>query len=304
MIDIDAGKLKSFEEQLNPVDLADSRIKAELLGYGEISAIFRIEGIPYALKRLPIFSSGKQAEEYLALHNEYCSRLEAAGILLPAWKGYVVEVPGRPVSLYIAQEIMNSGNFVHRILGRDKTADLEIIEGVIREIGKVWRYNAQTGGSEGVVLAIDGQLSNWVFINGRYFYIDTSTPLLRKNGVEQMNPDLILQSAPSFLRWLLKLFFLDDVLNRYYIPSLVYTDIIGNLFKEQHPELIPEAVERANGYIEGEKEKLSVKKIESYYREDKLIWALFLAFRKIDRFIKTKILRKRYEFILPGKIRR
>ena len=304
MIDIDAEKLKSFEEQLNPVDLTDSGIKAELLGYGEISAIFRIEGIPYALKRLPIFSSGKQAEDYLALHDEYCSRLEAAGILLPEWKGYVVDVPERPVSLYIAQEIMNPGNFVHRMLGRDKAADLETIEGVIKEIEKVWRYNAQSGGSEGIALAIDGQLSNWVLNSGKYFYIDTSTPLLRKNGVEQMNPDLILQSAPSFLRWLLKLFFLDDVLNRYYVPALVYTDIIGNLFKEQHPELIPEAVEIANAYLEGEKEKLTVKKIENYYREDKLIWALFLAFRKIDRFIKTKILRRRYEFILPGKIQR
>lgn len=304
MIEIDIEKLKAFEIQLNPVDLAASAVKAELIGYGEISAIFRLEGIPYAFKRLPIFETSGQAENYLSLHDEYCSLLIDSGISLPEWKGYIIDVPGRPVSLYIAQEVMDSDCFVHKSLGKDKDFDLRLVEGVIREIEKVWRYNASAGRKDGINLAIDGQLSNWVLYKSKYHYIDTSTPLFRREGTEQMNPDLILQSAPSFLRWILKLFFLDDVLNRYYSPSLVYTDIIGNLYKEQHPELIPEAVEIANRYIENENEKLSVKKIENYYKEDKLIWELFLFFRKIDRFIKTRILRKRYEFILPGRINR
>ncbi len=304
MIEIDMEKLQAFEEQLNPVDLDSSSIKVELIGYGEISAIFMLEGYPYALKRLPIFSNRSQAEGYLSLHDEYCKRLAAAGINLPAWKGYIVEVPDRPVSLYVAQAVMDPDSFVHKILGKDKQADLELIEDVIQEIEKVWEYNGKAGKKDNVQLAIDGQLSNWVIRGDKLFYVDTSTPLLRKDGVEQMQPDLILQSAPSFLRWLLKLFFLDDVLNRYYIPALVYTDIIGNLFKEQHPELIPDAVVLANKYIDKDEAPLTVKKIEKYYKEDKLIWALFLSFRRIDRFIKTKILHRRYEFILPGKIKR
>lgn len=304
MIEIDMEILQTFEEQLNPVDLDSSSIKAELIGYGEISAIFMLEGYPYALKRLPIFSNRSEAEGYLSLHDEYCGRLAAAGINLPVWKGYIVEVPDRPVSLYVAQEVMDPGSFVHKVLGKDKPADLELIENVIKEIEKVWAYNREAGKRANVQLAIDGQLSNWVLRDDKLFYVDTSTPLLRRDGVEQMQPDLILQSAPSFLRWLLKLFFLDDVLNRYYIPALVYTDIIGNLFKEQHPELIPDAVVLANKYIDKDEASLTVKKIEKYYKEDKLIWALFLSFRRIDRFIKTKILRRRYEFILPGKIKR
>ncbi len=32
-------------------------------------------------------------------------------------------------------------------------------------------------------------------------YIDTSTPFLRKEGVEQMDPEPLLKSAPFFLRW-------------------------------------------------------------------------------------------------------
>jgi len=304
MIEIDIEKLKAFEEHLNPVDPGSSPVKAELIGYGEISAIFMLEGLPYAFKRLPIFSSREQAEGYLALHDEYCARLVSAGIKLPGWKGFIVEVRGRPVSLYVAQEVMEPEAFVNRILGRDKAADLKLIGDVITEIEKVWKYNGETGKKDNVQLAIDGQLSNWTVRDDDLYYVDTSTPLLRRNGIEQMNPDLILQSAPSFLRWLLKLFFLDDVLNRYYVPELVYTDIIGNLFKEQHPELIPDAVELANSRIGKDGDPLTVKKIEKYYREDRIIWTLFLMFRRIDRFIKTKILRSRYEFILPGKIRR
>ena len=49
---------------------------------------------------------------------------------------------------------------------------------------------------------------------------------------------------------------------------------------------------------------LTVGEVEKYYREDKFIWALFLFLRRLDRWLTTKLLRKRYEFILPGKIKR
>jgi len=303
-MDIDIKKLTEFELGLDPVNLSDSSVKADLLGYGEISAIFKLENIPYALKRLPIFNSQEQAKKYLDLHDEYCTHLIAAGINLPPWKGYIVEIPNRPVSLYIAQEIHPGKNFVHNTLGKDKAKDLETIERVITEIEKVWEYNRTKGADAKIEIAIDGQLSNWTVLDNKLFYIDTSTPLLRIDGKEQMNPDLILQSAPSFLRWILKLFFVDDILNRYYIPFQVYTDLIGNLHKEHQPNLIPSSVIIANKYLKNEKEHLTEKKIEKYYKEDKLIWTLFLSFRRIDRFIKTKILHKRYEFILPGKIKR
>ncbi len=303
-MEIDINVLTEFEQGLNPVKLSDSPIRAELLGYGEISAIFKLENIPCALKRLPIFDSTNQAKEYLELHDEYCSHLKAAGINLPPWKGYIIEVQNRPVSLYIAQEIHKGENFVHNALGKDKARDLETIGKVISEIEKVWKYNKTKGVNAGIEIAIDGQVSNWTILNGKLFYIDTSTPLLRRNKKEQMDPDLILQSAPSFLRWILKLFFVDDILNRYYIPSQVYTDLVGNLHKEQQPELIPEVIPVVNKFLKDASEYLTEKKIKNYYKEDKLIWTLFLAFRRFDRFITTKILKKRYEFILPGKIKR
>jgi len=129
-------------------------------------------------------------------------------------------------------------------------------------------------------------------------------PMYRKNGVEQMDPEPLLRSAPGFLRWILRLFFLDDVMNRYYDRRRVYLDLAANLFKEGRPELIPITVEISNRHLPAEARSLTAAEAEKYYRDDRLIWTLFLSFRRIDRWIKTKIFRKSYEFILPGKIKR
>jgi hypothetical protein len=135
-------------------------------------------------------------------------------------------------------------------------------------------------------------------------YVDTSTPLHRIEGQEQLDPELFLQSAPSFLRWIIRWLFLSDVMNRYYNPRSVYIDLTANLYKEQRPDLVPETIQIINRYITDDLGPLSVKEVKNYYREDKIIWTVFLAFRRLDCWISTKLLRRRYEFILPGKIKR
>jgi hypothetical protein len=41
----------------------------------------------------------------------------------------------------------------------------------------------------------------------------------------------------------------------------------------------------------------------AYYREDARIWRLYLAFKKVDRFLH-RLLGKDYPYILPDKIKR
>ena len=135
-------------------------------------------------------------------------------------------------------------------------------------------------------------------------YIDTSTPLMLENGREKLDPELLIQSAPSFLRWLIRWQFLDDVMTRYYDRRLVYTDLIANLFKEQSPDLVDSWIKAINTSTTNKMDALDKQEIEAYYKEDKLIWRLFLGLRRIDRFIKNKLLGQRYEFVLPGKIKR
>ena len=40
-------------------------------------------------------------------------------------------------------------------------------------------------------------------------------------------------------------------------------------------------------------EPLDVREVEKYYKSDKLIWGLYQRMRLFDRFIKTKLLRKK-----------
>jgi len=307
---IDTDLLQRFEAGLDPQRLSDSRVPGKIVGYGEISAIFQIQDDDdNVYKRLPVFGNHAAAQRYAAMHADYCGRLQQAGLRLPAFATQVVALPRRPVVLYIAQQRLAGERFGHRLIHRlDDGACLDLIEAVAGEIEKVWTFNRTAAPS--VTLAIDGQLSNWVAGASRgqgwqLFYIDTSTPLMRNDGIEQLDPELLLKSAPDTLRWIIRLLFLEEVMNRYYDPRQVYMDLAANLFKEQRPELVPGTVAIVNRRLKGALAPLlTVEEIDAYYARDKWIWTIFLAFRRFDRWIKTRLMSRRYEFILPGKIQR
>ncbi|MFQ6673165.1 MAG: DUF6206 family protein [Fidelibacterota bacterium] len=313
-------RLKSFEQGLDPTRLDRSTLPAQVLGYGEISTVFSIgsrwEGATaggekrspdLACKRMPLFAHRGSAENYEIKYRTYCGLLTEAGLVLPEHTTQIVELPYRPTVFYILQQKLPPERFCHRLLhSLDVTEIRQVLERVAREVDKVWQFN--DAHSPGLELALDGQLSNWVLMGdadgGLMSYVDTSTPLYRVNGVEQLDPELFLKSVPSFLRWIIRRLFLEDVMNRYYNQRNVLIDLAANLYKEQRPDLVPSAVEIMNDTLGENVEPLTQEEVKKYYREDKLIWIVFLTSRRFDRWIKTKVLRQRYEFILPGKIKR
>ena len=305
---IDENLLAQFEIGLNPQNLKDSPIPATIIGYGEISAIFQIADNPdVALKRLPLFSDRAAAEKYVHQYHEYCRLLIEAGLSLPDHQTYIIQPPDRPIAVYIAQRKLPLERFGHQLIHVMDGQEIQsLLENIVSEMDKIWRFNQSA--RPALELALDGQLSNWVWLENAdsqsMVFIDTSTPLFRKKGVEQLDPELFLKSAPAFLRWILRLFFLDDVINRYYDPRLVYMDLAANLYKEQHAALIPLAVKIINTILSDNMKPLTEEEVAKYYRQDMLIWTLFLAFRRLDRWFTTKLFRQRYEFILPGKIKR
>ena len=58
---------------------------------------------------------------------------------------------------------------------------------------------------------------------------------MRRNGVEQLDTELFLRSAPAFLRWVLRLFVLQDVVERYYDVRRVIVDLVANLTRKGAP---------------------------------------------------------------------
>lgn len=319
---VDIETLRRFELGLDPLDPGRSGIPARVIGYGEISTIFEIEEpslAGLAFKRLPVFRSAKEMDDYEELFREYRSVLtEGAGLRVP-WQdtARVVPATGNGV-VYCMQEKMAPGTFCHQLLHTlDDAAILALFCAVLGEMKKVWDFNASQNRLE---VAVDAQLSNWALPGGIFpesaaggeialAYVDTSTPFIRVMGRERLNTELFLRSAPSFLVWLVKLFFLEDVVSRYYDPRLAVVDLVANLYKEGRADLVEPFIAGGNSFFAQNATGLSVqpltlKEVRSYYREDAFIWRLYLSLRRLDRFLHRQVLKKPYPYILPGKIKR
>jgi hypothetical protein len=313
-VEIDMDLLRRFEDGLNPSAPETHAIPSRVLGYGEISTVFEIETAPFAgfaLKRLAIFETAVELDAYLTIYDEYHWLLEEEiGILLPP-HGYAAfeNKNGRPI-FYIMQQKVDGRAIGNHALATLSPSDAAILfRQVLQEMNKVWAYNqAQTT----YQVALDGQISNWAAApfdptQSTLLYIDTSTPLYRINGAEQINAELFLRPAPSFLRWILRRFFLDDVVARYYDVRRVIIDLLANLYKEQLPHLIPDFLHIANEFLAAEMPDLSPitqAEVDAYYREDKQIWSLYAAMRQLDRWLHRRVFHKQYPYILPGKVHR
>lgn len=304
---IDQERLTEFEKGLNPRHIEKSAVPASILGYGEISTVFAIEDDPsIAFKRMPLFRTMEEATAYQKNYEEYCDLLRQAGVWVAPDETAIIEVPGRPVTFYILQERLPPHRFCHKLIHSLGENDFrQMLEKVVILLSQVWEFNSRQRPRK--ELAIDGQLSNWVVMgeirNGKLAYVDTSTPLYRIDGVEQLDPELFLQSAPSFLRWIIRWLFLEGVMNRYYDRRQVLVDLVANFYKEQREDLVPLALPIVNR-VATDVEPLVVEEVKKYYSQDKFIWALFLGFRRLDRWLTTVLMRRRYEFVLPGKIKR
>ena len=221
------------------------------------------------------------------------------------------------VVVNIIQEKLDSRTLVNNAIHTFSDDDVALVfVAILDGIGQAFKYNDANRGS--TEIGFDAQMSNWA-ISGydgeagslpdrvELIYIDTSSPLLRLHGEEQLDPELFLRSAPSFLRWVIRLLFMEDLLNRYYDRRQVIIDVLANLYKEKRADLIPVLVEKANSFLEhcrgSSLKPVTEEEVASYYKEDARIWTVYLTFRRIDRWIH-RVIGKPYPYVLPGRIDR
>lgn len=315
MMEIDAGRLSEFENQLNPAFPEKSGIVPEILGYGEISSTFCVPGIlDIAFKRMPPFTDQRAIDTYQSIVDTYCTLLnDQCGITVTDHAFFTIDNRFGEKILYVAQPRLDSGSIGNILLQQtDREGVVPLIDTVAGHLIDVWRYNREK--SDGIRIGIDGQISNWSLSTStkgglEAVYFDITTPLLRIGGKEQLDTEIFLKSCPSFLVWLVRWQFLQEVLDRYYDIRLVLVDLLANFHKEGRVELIDCAIDTVNRRLadadaDREVQPLFRKEIDDYYKNDAFIWSLFLTLRRFDRFIKTRILSGRYNFILPGKISR
>jgi len=318
---INTDLIVKLEETIDTIHPERGEIPIKILGFGEISLVFELVDDPekVAYKRLPIFDNEKQVKRHINAYNEYNRILkEDIGLNVPDYGALWLKGPTGGIVLYCAQEKIPPESIGNRIIHELNNNDVKkLVLLVMRELKKVWAFNKD---NVNINVGLDGQISNFSLLgydpsnpkiseNAKLLYVDTSTPMYRINEVEAMEAILFLKSAPSFIRWLLKALFLQEVMDRYYDWRLVTIDLIANFFKEQKPEIIPGLLKVVNKFFADEVnefniEPITFEEVHSYYKNDKMIWVVFQAFRKFDRFLKTKLFRKKYDFYLPEKIER
>jgi hypothetical protein len=287
----------------------------EIVGAGEVSAVFTV--MPAArsswqrsvstgdvvCKRLPLFRGRSEAEAYARTVDRYVAMLQDAGIRVVDQATSVVEVPGRPVIVYIQQRRLPTESFGDSIVKRGSpSVALRFANRVADQCEKVFRWNQ--GAPADREVSIDGHLANWAMPDegGTPVFVDTGTPVYRLKGDEQFDPRIYLRHAPKILRAGAMMFAAKSLLPRYYDRRSVFLDLAANLRRVGRGDLLPGIVKSLNRRLDGN--PLRVGEAVRYFHTDILVWNLYHGIRRIDRLVTRHFRGKRYEFYIPPSSRK
>lgn len=286
------SELADMEAQVALALETDDRSNIDVLGYGEISTVLRLEagGEAFACKRLPPFP-GDSLTGYRDALTTYLAALGNKGIV-PATSTIEVVNPGPSEVVYCIQP-MEETLLVDRLRG----ADLAEVEAITR------RLVATIAGTIDDRLGVDAQLSNWALRpDGTFVYLDVTTPMVRNRaGEDMLDFRLVIASLPAFLRPVVHRFLLGEILSHYYSPRAALLDLVGNLKKERLEHTMDTILSLVNEVVDP---PITRKEIDRYYRMDALMWEVLQRLRLADRWWQRRVRRRRYPFLLPGKVDR
>jgi hypothetical protein len=322
----DILRYKEFERDF--LRLYRDDVKVDVVGYGEISTVMRLNKNKqirvdivstesmWIWKKMPPFPTKDEVDRFLKLYEEYRRILtEDIDIMVPEQTARFFR-HDTFYQVYAGQKCVGAETICNVLIKKlDEPNANRLLSMILKRICAVYDFNTINSAMK---IGIDAQLSNWaldskhgspsaVTGNERIIYIDTSTPMIRIQGIEKINPEIFIKSAASFLRPIIRRFFLQQVLDRYYDVRSVAIDIIANLYKEKREDLINSFISTTNDCFHRSGigvEDITRKEIDAYYSDDAFIWKFYLSSRKIDRFITEKILRKKYMYRIPENIER
>lgn len=303
--------LRSLEARLDPAH-PEAAGGLEVLGYGEVSVCLRVDGLDgWIVKRMSGFADDAAARAYVALVQEYLRRLAERGVCVVETHALLVPRSGRPPVVAILQPLLPLDSLGHRLL---LSADDAVVAGMVgRVLATVQRLDAAgRAADDGLEVAVDGQLSNWSFVgDAEPVLVDVGTPFMRRAGRHLVDIRWLETPIPPVLRtYYHRRALVGAYLDDYYDPRTVAVDLLGNFHKEGRPDRIPLGLEVVNSWLAdsadvlGTREPVTAAEVEKYYRSDADLLALYLRLRRGDRFLRTRIARRPYDFILPGHVER
>ncbi len=300
---IDREFLRRFEAGIDPRHPERSEIPARVLAEGRVCMVLAPKepnAAPVVYKRLPSFRTPAEADRYEALHRRYVRALgERVGVrVMPSAVAQVPSHTPNHVVLYIVQEQVPEDCIGQNAIYRLPPTDINrLLLAVLQETAKVFDFNRAHQGE--LELGFDSQISNWALLGFdpanprlperiRLAYLDTSTPLMRRHGQEQLDAELFLRSLPRVFRPLVQRSTLNDLMARYYDFRRVALDLVAKFHKEGRPELIQGLADTANWFFLAERQEMHFRPLteseaRARYRWDEFSWRAYLALRKFDR---------------------
>ena len=260
------------------------------LGQGEISVViaYPAEDSVGAFKRLPPFPDRARAEAYRAQVDAYSSALEAAGCAVVQTDGIIVPAAQDGFALYLQQEIFAPETLASNILkAADPDPEHPVLTAILDTVAAATTER----------LAIDAQVSNWVWIDDTPQQIDISTPFMRDDkGNDVLDTFVILLPYPAMFRPLLRKFVVPDILANYHDIRGCFIDLIGNLNREQMPQWIPAAIDAANARQIGD--PITEDEVQKLYEKDAATYESIYRLKLLNSWWMRKIRRGVYPFIL------
>jgi len=307
--------LSELESRLDPAE-PERTPGVIVVAYGEVSACLRLAGLPGVIcKRMSGFADESAAQRYQELVRTYLSELSAGGVQVVDTQIVPIPRPARPPVVHLVQPELPVSSLGNSIL---KTADdATVVDAMERVLAATLRLAvASRDRSDGLEVALDGQLSNWSFGPDAAHLadpvlIDVGTPFMRRAGHHLVDIGWLETPIPAGVRtYYHRRGLVGAYLDDYYDPRLVAVDLLGNFHKEGGGDRVPLGVDVVNRWLAGEAAVLgpyapvTPEEVEKYYRADADLLALYLRLRRADRFLRTRVFRRPYDFVLPGPVTR
>ncbi|MCK6555966.1 DUF6206 family protein [Candidatus Binatia bacterium] len=305
--------LQEFEARLDPARPTVGG--ARIVGYGEVSTVFAVPNLEgMVCKRMAGFRDDGRAAAYVDVVARYIGELGGLGLAIVETTAVPVHTPAGGPVVYLVQPCVPAAELGHGVLRDASEATLlACVDRLLPWFRRILLANRAR--TDGYTVAVDGQISNWQFplaggIPGEPVLLDVGTPYLRRDGIDEIDIELFLAPAPAPIRPFYRRSravqaYIDD----YFRPHTLLLDLLGNFHKEGRPDRIPLVLERVNAWLGSEGADLGARPLERgevdrYYEKDAKLLELYLKLRRLDRFVRTRLLRQRYNFILPGPVRR
>lgn len=307
--------LARVEASLDPAHPQRSGLR--VLAYGEISAALLISDEPALVgivaKRMAGFRDAADAAGYVALLREYLARLGALGVATLPTEPITIARPGAGPTVYLLQPQVAADKLGNHVLLAFPDDGLRVAIGAVLDtVATVLTANKANPDDQ---ISIDAQLSNWAFDGGPTpTLIDVGTPFIRRRGQHAFDQEILLSAVPPGIRAYYRrkgtaAQYMDD----YFDARLIAVDLLGNFIKEGAAARLPLGLGVVNEWLNGPAAGLpqsgtprgpvTEAEVAAYYEQDAATLELFLRVRRVDRGLR-RLLRRPYDFILPGPVSR